>query len=55
MFYKSLKDGAKDWAHKLLEIAEMKYIRLEKNIPQIRRSGYDIEVESEKLRQIYLG
>lgn len=54
LFYKSLEDGPESWARKLQELKQLSMDRLENTVPAIAAKGFDIRVEAEKLRKLYL-
>lgn len=53
VFYKSLKDGAHDWARKLVDIINMDLDRNLSSDSDIRDHGFDISYEVKKLEKIY--
>jgi uncharacterized membrane protein YcaP (DUF421 family) len=52
--YKALDDGAEDWARSMQELLKVPVDRLEDTVPAIAAKGFDIHVEAEKLRQLYV-
>lgn len=54
VWYKSLDDGIDHWADCLSKISMQKYDRTESVENGIRKHGFDIALEAEKLREVYL-
>lgn len=52
--FKSLEDGAESWAKQLKQIKDCSYNRKTDTHGDIAEKGFDIHLEAEKLRQIYL-
>lgn len=55
MYYKSLRDGAESWAERIVQIEDMEIVRREEVVPEIRKAGFDIGLEAERLRELYAG
>lgn len=53
-FYKSPGDSAVSWAQMISDIRKRNFDRSEAVDEEIRRHGFDIKTEAEKLRKIYL-
>lgn len=53
-FYKPLADGAEDWAEQILQIKSQNYHREADVCSAIAEHGFDIRVEADKLRKLYL-
>jgi len=54
VFYKPLEDGAESWAKSMQQLLQMPFDRREDARPAIAAKGFDIRVEAEKLRNLYL-
>lgn len=54
VFYKSLEDGAESWAQQMQKLLQTGWDRTEDTCPAIAAKGFDIQVETEKLRALYL-
>lgn len=54
VWYKSLADGAQRWAEKLRELKSQSFDRRTDFRGVIAEKGFDIQVEAEKLRNLYL-
>lgn len=52
--YLSLDYGPQYWAEKIIEIKNKGYIRNSKASAEVRQHGFDIKIEADKLRYIYL-
>ena len=52
--YKTLEDGAEDWARSMQQLLKAPVDRREDTVPAIAAKGFDIHVEAEKLRKLYL-
>lgn len=55
ILFKNIQDGAESWAHKLVDILNVDYIRQKPLDTEIRQSGFDIRSEAQKLKKIYMG
>lgn len=54
IFYKSLDQGARNWAEKLQALQKTAFDRTVDFRPDIAARGFDIQAEAEKLRNLYL-
>lgn len=54
VFYKPLEDGADSWAEQMQKLLQTSCDRAEDTCPAIAEKGFDIQVEAEKLRMLYL-
>lgn len=54
VWYQSLEDGAQSWAETLLKLKNQRFDRQKDFRGIIAEKGFDIQVEAEKLRHLYL-
>lgn len=55
ILYKSLEDGTASWAQQLRQIRDCQYDRKSDTHADISANGFDIHMEADKLRNLYLG
>jgi len=54
IFYKSLDSGAESWVNTIFQIRNMNFNREKDTITAIRKAGFDIKIEANKLRKLYM-